>query len=478
MHLRKITIKNIKSFTHFELNFMKGKDEVNKWTTIFGHNGLGKSTLLQAIGVTLAGPSAIRELLPVAENWVRRGEPYGELIAELLWTEGDSQIAGRPSKKPLHARYLVTGNDPEQLPESLQERYFYSVPTIVPWSGEGTPKEKEAGTKDMKRLQQTAYAEGRGGWLACGYGPFRRLSGGGQEADRILYAERIAARFITLFREDAALTNTTEWLIKLHNTAREGDSVSEQALQHIKQAFARDLFPKPVEILVDARSALLQIDQDDPIPLQQLSDGYRSMLALALDLLRWLIQAFPDAVNPMECYGVVLIDELDAHLHPNWQRQIGYWLRQKFPNIQFIVATHSPFLAQVADGDESQVDLDTSEDQIPGVVRLVETENGVKTLTNLEPVQDLRVDQILMSPLFELDSLYSPKTEEKLQKHEELHIKKTSGEGLSLIEEKEYHQLELWRESLPMLTMPDEREFENSIKNAINHYKKELQNFE
>lgn len=478
MYLRKITIKNIKSFTHFELNFMKSGGEINRWTTLFGHNGLGKSTLLQAIGATLAGPSAIRELLPVAENWVRRGEAYGEMIAELLWTEGDAQIAGRPSKKPLYAHYIVTGNDPEKLPESLQERYYYSVPTIVPWSGEGTSKEKEAGTKDMKRLQQTAYAEGRGGWLACGYGPFRRLSGGGQEADRILYAERISARFITLFREDAALTNTTEWLIKLHNTAREGDLISEQALQHIKQAFAQDLFPKPVELLVDARSALLRIDQENAVPLHQLSDGYRSMLALALDLLRWLIQAFPEAANPLECYGVVLIDELDAHLHPSWQRQIGYWLRQKFPNIQFIVATHSPFLAQVADVDDSTAVVMEDKNEITGIVRLIETEDGVKALNDLEPVQDLRVDQILMSPLFELDSLYSPKTEEKLKKHEELNIKKESGKGLTIAEDEEYHQLELWRENLPLLTTSAGREYEKSLKSAINHYQKELQNFE
>ena len=202
------------------------------------------------------------------------------------------------------------------------------------------------------------------------------------------------------------------------------------------------------------------------------------MLALALDLLRWLIQAFPDAANPLECYGVVLIDELDAHLHPSWQRQIGYWLRQKFPNIQFIIATHSPFLAQVADGDESSAVVTDGDNGITGVVRLIETEDGVKALSNLEPVQDLRVDQILMSPLFELDSLYSPKTEEKLKKHEELNIKKESGEVLTVAENEEYHQLDLWRENLPLLTTPDGREYERSIKSAIDHYQKELQNFE
>ena len=55
---------------------------VRRWTTLFGKNALGKSTLLQAMGAVLAGPSAMRELLPVAEGWLRVGEPYGEIYAE------------------------------------------------------------------------------------------------------------------------------------------------------------------------------------------------------------------------------------------------------------------------------------------------------------------------------------------------------------------------------------------------------------
>ena len=47
--------------------------------------------------------------------------------------------------------------------------------------------------------------------------------------------------------------------------------------------------------------------------------------------------------------GVVLIDEIDAHLHPTWQRRIGFWFRKHFPNIQFIVTTHSPLICQAAE---------------------------------------------------------------------------------------------------------------------------------
>lgn len=411
MYLKKIVLKNIKCFAHLELDFAQRADgkDIRLWTTLFGKNGLGKSTLLQAIGVILAGPAAVRELLPVPDGWVRRGQLYGEIEAELLWTEGDVLKMGRPkTKTPYIARYIVTGDDPELLPESLNERYYYTVPTIVPWSGEGTPKQRGDVTKDLRRLQQTAYAENKAGWLGCGYGPFRRLSGGGQEADRILYSRRISARFVTLFREDAALTSATEWLIRLHNTAREGDEKSQRALEQVKHAFATKLFPEPTQLEVDARAALLQVGTQKPVPLGDLSDGYRSMLALSIDLLRWLITAFPDADNPMDCSGVVLIDELDAHLHPEWQRQLGHWLREKFPNIQFIIATHSPFLAQVAEVEGSN---GTHAAPLGGNIVLEQTSNGVYASSE-EPMPDLRVDQILMSPLFDMDSLYSPKSEQ------------------------------------------------------------------
>jgi predicted ATP-binding protein involved in virulence len=77
---------------------------------------------------------------------------------------------------------------------------------------------------------------------------------------------------------------------------------------------------------------------------QQLSDGERGMLALALDLTRRLSQANPDLANPLEGEAIVLIDELDLHLHPQWQRTIVKKLTTTFPNCQFIATTHSPLI--------------------------------------------------------------------------------------------------------------------------------------
>lgn len=80
--------------------------------------------------------------------------------------------------------------------------------------------------------------------------------------------------------------------------------------------------------------------------LDQLSDGERSFIAILGDMVRRLSLANPDLDNPLQGHGVVLIDELELHLHPRWQREIVQKLRETFPNIQFIGTTHSPFVIQ------------------------------------------------------------------------------------------------------------------------------------
>lgn len=85
---------------------------------------------------------------------------------------------------------------------------------------------------------------------------------------------------------------------------------------------------------------------DSRLSTNQLSDGERSFIAILGDMVRRLALANPDMDDPLQGHGVVLIDELELHLHPTWQRQIVEKLRNTFPNIQFIGTTHSPFVIQ------------------------------------------------------------------------------------------------------------------------------------
>ncbi len=95
---------------------------------------------------------------------------------------------------------------------------------------------------------------------------------------------------------------------------------------------------KPLSLLIDKNGKTLD--------LSQLSDGERSFLAMICDLGRRLALANPLLDNPLHGAGVVLIDELELHLHPKWQREVREKLLKTFPNIQFITTTHSPFIIQ------------------------------------------------------------------------------------------------------------------------------------
>jgi hypothetical protein len=92
-------------------------------------------------------------------------------------------------------------------------------------------------------------------------------------------------------------------------------------------------------------------------PLKEMSDGYRTVAALVLDIVRQIHGVYgrldtastAGGGTAITQPGVVLIDEVDAHLHVTWQRKIGGWLQEHFLNIQFIVSNHSPYICQAAD---------------------------------------------------------------------------------------------------------------------------------
>ena len=92
-----------------------------------------------------------------------------------------------------------------------------------------------------------------------------------------------------------------------------------------------------------------QTEEDSrEVRIEQMSDGYRIMVAMVADIASRLAEANPSDENPLDGKGIVLIDEADLHLHPAWQRKILHDLSVVFRNIQFIVTTHSPLIAMGA----------------------------------------------------------------------------------------------------------------------------------
>lgn len=130
------------------------------------------------------------------------------------------------------------------------------------------------------------------------------------------------------------------------------------------QAFERALgvfLERFTDVQVETDPLRLTVEkQGHRLALNQLSDGERAFIAIIGDMVRRLALANPDLDDPLQGHGIVLIDELELHLHPRWQRDIVQNLRETFPNIQFIGTTHSPFVIQSLEPGEL-INLDPDE---------------------------------------------------------------------------------------------------------------------
>jgi predicted ATP-binding protein involved in virulence len=127
------------------------------------------------------------------------------------------------------------------------------------------------------------------------------------------------------------------------------------------------------------------------------------VLALAGDLIWRLLMAFPETEDPLQEQGVVLIDEVDIHLHPVWQRQIPALLRELFPNVQFVVSTHSPFIAAGAGKD--------------AITYRLSWDNGRISLNEIHELAFKSIEKVLVSPAFGLVSVFSEQTQADIDRY-------------------------------------------------------------
>ena len=156
--------------------------------------------------------------------------------------------------------------------------------------------------------------------------------------------------FMTLFNNNLKLINPIEWLKGLYIKCSEGEICSENSFSRISDILS-ELLENKVTVKMDG-SDISFIEKDYELKLEQLSEGYRSVIIMACDLFARMMENNDYNVNIFDTPGVVLIDEICQHLHPRWQREIVSKLRRIFKNMQFIVTTHSPFVIQGA-SDES-----------------------------------------------------------------------------------------------------------------------------
>ena len=336
MYLKQVIIKNLKVFEELDWNLSDKQAKSGGWHVVIGDNSSGKSTFLRAIAIAVCGPHEIQGLREDWSRWIRHGSSESEIRLRIhrddVWDDGAGQ------GQCLQNYYPGCGLEFTQTVDN-QIRI-----------------ESASFTKHPSNLHVWNRKKG---WFCASYGPFRRFAGGDPEQSKLFYSHPYLARHLTVFGENVALTEALEWLSQLRFDELDGDAKAGRLLVNVRRFVNQSGFlPHGVRFeKVSSKEVVFLDPEGHAMNVSLLSDGFRSILSFTFELIRQLYHSYqtPDIFLDKEksifikSPGVVLIDEIDAHLHPTWQRQIGQWLTTYFPKIQFIVTTHSPLICQAAE---------------------------------------------------------------------------------------------------------------------------------
>lgn len=437
MYIHKIKLTNIRGFKSLDFDLQRPDKTYAGWTVFTGDNGSGKSTLLKAIAMGLVGPDTRRPLQQSLHRWISASskEKRGSIDLQIKCAPDDTDLDGK-------------GNKPASIFPATLELVNGGKQT------EMTSPHAAVGQKKKSAAERTIWSPNTSGWFSCGYGPFRRVFGASSEATEVM-AERATARYATMFLEAASLSPADRWLKDLdHKAARDSNSREREELDLILELLKDELMPNGMTIKrVDADGLWLADRNGVELSWGEMSDGYRAALALLTDILRHLSYANQDKGLKslverdennrlyIKCTGVVLIDEIDAHLHPEWQQMIGFWLKKHFPNIQFLVTTHSPIICQAADPN--------------GLFVLPEPGSGREphplSAEDYRKIVAAKSDEILLTPAFGLQYTRSPVAVEARKVLARIDTKKRSGVKLTAEEQKQEKQLELFADTVEPL---------------------------
>ena len=169
---------------------------------------------------------------------------------------------------------------------------------------------------------------------------------------RTALSEREGNPTETLFNSNARLSDFQEWLLQLDYSQKSGSEKSRKRLQKMHDLVSSDLFPGVTDFNFkkDGNNehvvVVFAAGKDGDVRFEELGFGYQTSLTWLADLCKRMFELYPDAENPLNEEAVVLVDEIDLHLHPKWQRDLVPTLSKIFPNVQFIVTTHSPHVLQ------------------------------------------------------------------------------------------------------------------------------------
>lgn len=391
MFLKSIHLNNVKCFSDIALSFEDEDGNIRKWTLLLAENGMGKSTLLKAIALVTGGSDAIADLLGEPSDWIRYKTQGCEISAVLVTNEKEERkINLRIEPEDTRADVIVRNKENlAWLDEALNRR-----------------------NRD---------------YFVLGFGASRRLNTvNSRRAKTSVFTNNRAQRVATLFNPDATTKPIDSWAMDL-------DYIGNGTALETVQKVLSNLLPEIKFHSIDKQDGHLLFDTPDGIvPLHCLSDGYLAMAAWIGDLLFQVSEVSGDAQEkPLTTKGLLLIDEVDLHLHPKRQRQLLSLLDKWLPNFQFVGTTHSPMTAQQAGEGELHCLM-----RERGKIRIYPFSGAPNTLL---------LHQLVMSPAFGLDTDESKSVEDMKNRYRSLRDKA----DLSAKEQAELNQLKASLTDLP-----------------------------
>ena len=320
MKVKRLSLLNFRGIDRLSVDFTE------RTTAFAGVNGVGKSAVLDALAIALSQltwringhPLKSR---PIALDDIRHGAEFARIEltvelrgAELSWATVTNRKKGQHSD-PLRK------SDLEALNEAVKQ-------LDAEW------EHVETDRQDPYNLPLAVYYDVNRAVLDIPMRVREQLRNNPYEVyqDALDHGGADFKRFFIWFRNREDYENEHR---------RDHPGFRDRALEAVRSAVAaftefRDLRIRrtPLRMTVVKRNLELNV--------AQLSDGERNMLALVGDMARRFSVLNPGLQNPNEGAGVALIDEIDLHLHPRWQREVMTKLESTFPNCQFVITTHSP----------------------------------------------------------------------------------------------------------------------------------------
>ncbi|EYF02996.1 ATP-binding protein [Chondromyces apiculatus] len=421
MHVARVEIRNIKGFGDGEdgvdLDLTDGGriNNLAGWTVFAGANGSGKTTLLRAMAVAIDGQTASGIAFERVPDWIHAGCAEGSVRIEL---ERFHVVTDATTPEPFARRAPPLAANARWLRE--EKIWRNSLDDLPPFITEGP-------------LNLVSFM--------AAYGPTRRVVGRLDDVTALMQSH--AHRSAGLFREDAYLAESVQWLQRLDYQRLSGDADAERLLELTLRLLNDALLPGDFHMLGVSPTGLRVRHRGTELSLQSLSDGYRTTAALVLDLVSQVanqvsrgapLEQRPDGRVIVPHPGVVFIDEMELHLHPSWQKRIGFWLKEHFPWTQFLVTTHSPFICQAAD---TLVRLSPPGQGQP-VAEIVDEETHRRVVTG-------GADDAVVSSLFGLEYPHSDQAERARERLAILEVREFDG----TLNEEEPQELERLRRAFP-----------------------------